>query len=76
MIFYSLHDTHVLTLFDQALRHVEETGHGSVRPQGDAGFDAPGAGVDGGVVPPKPQRDRAPVPPKLHVEAKSGGGGF
>jgi DNA-binding transcriptional ArsR family regulator len=28
MIFYSLHDTHVLTLFDQALRHVQEPAHG------------------------------------------------
>ncbi|MNC88448.1 hypothetical protein D3C83_42630 [compost metagenome] len=27
MIFYSLHDTHVLTLFDQALRHVQEPAH-------------------------------------------------
>jgi DNA-binding transcriptional ArsR family regulator len=27
MIFYSLHDTHVLTLFNQALRHVQEPGH-------------------------------------------------
>jgi ArsR family transcriptional regulator len=28
MIFYSLDDTHVLTLFEQALRHVQEGGNG------------------------------------------------
>src|SRR5918995_320637 len=27
MIFYTLDDTHVLTLFEQGLRHVQEAGH-------------------------------------------------
>jgi DNA-binding transcriptional ArsR family regulator len=35
MIFYSLDDTHVLTLFEQGLRHVQEAGHGAPRPDGD-----------------------------------------
>ena len=32
MIFYSLDDTHVLTLFEQALRHVQEGGNGGGGP--------------------------------------------
>ena len=42
MIFYSLDDTHVLTLFEQALRHVQEGGAGggglvAPKPTGVAG---------------------------------------
>ena len=59
MIFYSLHDRHVLTLFDQALRHVQEAGQTWGRSHGDAGFDAPRDIVDDGVVPSKPQRGGA-----------------
>lgn len=52
MIFYSLHDTHVLTLFDQALRHVQEPAHGPVDAAAtaspararDAGMQTPTAG--------------------------------
>jgi DNA-binding transcriptional ArsR family regulator len=47
MIFYSLDDTHVLTLFEQGLRHVQEAGHVSPKPNGG-----------GGLVPPKPPGGR------------------
>ena len=45
MIFYSLDDTHVLTLFEQGLRHVQEAGNGghfSPRPH------VAGGGAGGG----------------------------
>ena len=52
MIFYSLDDTHVLTLFEQGLRHVQEAGHLSPR----LGEDLTGtkASPAGGRVAPKP----------------------
>jgi len=37
MIFYSLDDTHVLTLFEQGLRHVQEAGYVSPKPDGGGG---------------------------------------
>lgn len=40
MIFYTLHDTHVLTLFEQALRHVQEPAH--PRPGESRAVDAAG----------------------------------
>jgi DNA-binding transcriptional ArsR family regulator len=52
MIFYSLDDTHVLTLFEQGLRHVQETGHFSPKPGADVvEAQAPSRG---GPVEPKP----------------------
>src|SRR5688572_33421181 len=41
MIFYSLDDTHVLTLFEQALRHVQEAGHASPKPTAGGGPASP-----------------------------------
>jgi DNA-binding transcriptional ArsR family regulator len=68
MIFYTLDDTHVLTLFEQGLRHVQEARH---VPRN----------TNGGLTPPKPDseksRDATPasggrsVPPKLPVEDAS-----
>jgi DNA-binding transcriptional ArsR family regulator len=60
MIFYSLDDTHVLTLFEQALRHVQEARH-----------LGPRASDDGGLIATKPNVG-APVPSKSVV---TGGGG-
>jgi DNA-binding transcriptional ArsR family regulator len=37
MIFYSIDDTHVLTLFEQGLRHVQEAGPVPPKPTGGGG---------------------------------------
>ena len=53
MIFYSLDDTHVLTLFEQGLRHVQEAGPVSEQSNGRAGRAAS-----------KPALGAAPVLPR------------
>jgi ArsR family transcriptional regulator, lead/cadmium/zinc/bismuth-responsive transcriptional repressor len=75
MIFYSLDDTHVLTLFEQGLRHVQETGH-APRPATGVAATAPGGEGSGSSKAtsrpgaPKPAGDR-PGSPK----STRGGGG-
>jgi DNA-binding transcriptional ArsR family regulator len=58
MIFYSLDDTHVRTLFEQGLRHVKEAGNGigPVSPKPSVA-----SSVDG------------PVAPKPHLTSGGGG---
>ena len=53
MIFYSLDDTHVLTLFEQGLRHVQEAGPVSKPSNGRAERVASKPAVGGGPVPPR-----------------------
>lgn len=69
MIFYSLHDTHVLTLFDQALRHVQEPAQ--VQPAADSAPE-----MAHPVVPAR-STGTAPTRPSAGValRARSGGGG-
>src|SRR5918993_3213139 len=52
MIFYSLDDRHVLTLFEQGLRHVQE-----------AGLAAPKSNGEGEPVSTRPNGGSGPVPP-------------
>src|SRR5688572_22651194 len=54
MIFYSLDDTHVLTLFEQGLRHVQEAGVAAPRALGEDGRVALKPNAEGGLVKPKP----------------------
>jgi len=75
MIFYSLDDTHVLTLFEQGLRHVQETGHAprpatgaaAPKPTGEDSGPSKSTGRPGA---PKPAGERPGAP-----KATSGGGG-
>lgn len=69
MIFYFLHDTHVLTLFDQALRHVQEPSQ--VQPAA-----APPPESAHPAAPASAARTSGPVTPAgVPTRARSGGGG-
>jgi len=54
MIFYSLDDTHVLTLFEQGLRHVQEAGLPASKNNGGSAIASPKPIRGGGPVSPKP----------------------
>lgn len=54
MIFYTLDDTHVLTLFEQGLRHVQEAGLASSRAAGGGTAVGPTPTGDAGLAAPKP----------------------
>ena len=54
MIFYTLDDTHVLTLFEQGLRHVQEAAHASPKPAGGGGPASPQSTGGDGPVSPQP----------------------
>ena len=63
MIFYSLDDTHVLTLFEQGLRHVQEAGLPASKLNGGSAIASPKPSA-GGPVSPKPGAAGGPVSPK------------
>ena len=69
MIFYTLDDTHVLTLFEQGLRHVQEAGHASPKSTAGSGPASPPPSGGGGPAAPKPTGG-GPVSPQ-----PTGGGG-
>jgi DNA-binding transcriptional ArsR family regulator len=70
MIFYTLDDTHVLTLFEQGLRHVQEAGHAPSKPTAGDGPASPQPTGEGGLVSAKPIGDEGRAAPR-----PTGGGG-
>jgi len=70
MIFYTLDDTHVLTLFEQGLRHVQEAGHASPKSTAGSGPASSQSTGGGGPVSPQPAGGGGPVSPQ-----PAGGGG-